>query len=402
MSSPARQLARESPTVTPADAWAADELAQLSALGLRRELEAIESPQGAEVQISGRTFANFSSNDYLGLANDRALIEAAVAAARLHGVGSGASRLLVGDTAAHRALESAAAKWMRSERALAFNSGYAANIGILSTLVGAGDAIFSDELNHASLIDGCRLSRATTVVYPHRDFNALEKLMRAHPARRRLVCTESVFSMDGDRAPLKELVDLGRRFEAALLVDEAHAIGVVGPGGAGACVEAGVASAVDVRVGTLGKALGTFGAFAATSAAVADLLINRARMLIFSTSLPPSICAAARVSIELASTGELQRRAWRNIHRFGEGLSKLGFPSHSSSSIFPVVLGAPGQALAAAQYLRARGILVKAIRPPTVPTGTSRLRFSICASHTEEQIVQALDALGSLEIGNER
>jgi 8-amino-7-oxononanoate synthase len=388
--------------MSPADAWAAAELARLSALGLRRELEAIESPQGAEVRISGRRLANFSSNDYLGLANHPALIDAAAAATRRHGIGSGASRLLVGDTAAHRALESAAAKWTHSERALAFASGYAANIGILSTLVGTGDAIFSDELNHASLIDGCRLSRATTVVYPHRDLDALEKLMDARPGGRRLVCTESVFSMDGDRAPLKELAALCRRFEAAMVVDEAHAMGVVGPSGAGACVDAGLASNVDVRVGTLGKALGTFGAFVATSSAVTDLLINRARTLIYSTSLPPCICAASRVAIELASAGELQRRLWRNIHRFGEGLARLGFPSHSDSSIFPVVLGEPKRALAAAEFLRARGILVKAIRPPTVPMGTSRLRFSICASHTKEQIDRALDALGSLEAPNGR
>jgi 8-amino-7-oxononanoate synthase len=380
----------------PADVWAAEELERLSRLGLRRELDPIDSPQGAEVRISDRVFVNFSSNDYLGLANHPALIKACADAAREHGVGSGASRLLAGDAASHHALEGAVSSWMQSERALLFNSGYAANVGILSALVGPGDAIFSDELNHASLIDGCRLSRASAIVYPHRDLDALEELLRTHPARRRLVCTESVFSMDGDRAPLRALVDLCEKFGAALLVDEAHAIGTVGPAGTGACAEAGLASAVAVRMGTLGKALGTFGAFAATSAALAELLINRARPLIYSTSLPPPICAAALVAIGLASSGELQDRLWRNVRRFGEGLSRLGFQPEASSSIFPVLLGSPKRALEAAKRLRGRGLLVKAIRPPTVPPGTSRLRFSICAGHTDEHIDRALVALKSL------
>ena len=399
MSRSAREL---QPASGPTDEWAAEELQRLSSLGLRRELEPIDSPPGAEVKIAGRAFVNFSSNDYLGLANHPALVEACAAAARRYGVGSGASRLLVGDTASHHALERALATWMQSDRALLFNSGYAANVGILSSLVGVGDVIFSDELNHASLIDGCRLSRASTVVYPHRDLGALKRLLQIHRGRRRLVCSESVFSMDGDRAPVHDLAALCAKFEAGLVIDEAHAIGVIGPTGGGACAEAGLAGGAAVRMGTLGKALGAFGAFAAVSGPVADLLINRARTLIYSTSLPMPICEAARVAVGLASNGALQARLWRNVRRFSEGLSRIGIRADASSCIFPVVLGAPERALAAAKHLRRRGLLVKAIRPPTVPPDTSRLRFSICASHADEHIDLAIDSLESLELENGR
>jgi 8-amino-7-oxononanoate synthase len=399
VSGPARELQGAS---APTDEWAAEELRRLSSLGLRRELEPIDSPQGAEVQIAGRAFVNFSSNDYLGLASNPALAKACASAAQQHGVGSGASRLLVGDTASHHALERALAHWMNSDRALLFSSGYAANVGILSSLVGGGDVIFSDELNHASLIDGCRLSRASTVIYPHCDLGALARLLQTHRGRRRLVCSESIFSMDGDRAPVRELAELCAKFEAGLMIDEAHAIGTVGPRGAGACAEAGLTGSVAVRMGTLGKALGAFGAFAAVSAPVAELLINRARTLIYSTALPIPICEAARVAVALASTGALQARLWRNLRRFSEGLLGIGIRADASSCIFPVVLGAPERALAAAKYLRSRGLLVKAIRPPTVPAGTSRLRFSVCASHTDEHIDLAIDALQSLELENGR
>jgi 8-amino-7-oxononanoate synthase len=380
-----------------ADSWAAEELRRQDALGLRRELEPIDSPQGAEVRICGRTLINFCSNDYLGLASHPALIDACAGAARSDGVGAGASRLLAGDTAAHHALERALSLMMGSKHALLFNTGFAANTGTIPALVGPSDAIYSDELNHASLIDGCRLSGAEVMVYPHADLSALERLLRKPTSGRRLVCTEAVFSMDGDRAPVRGLVELCRVYDAALLVDEAHALGVIGPGGAGLCAEEGIAGAVDVRIGTLGKALGAFGAFAATSANVAALLINRARTLIYSTALPPPICAAAIAAIGLASAGELQRKLAANAERFASGLVRLGFRGGSGSAIFPVVLGNPERALAAAAQLRAKGFLVKAIRPPTVPQGTSRLRFSICTSHTHAQIDGALEALKFLE-----
>jgi 8-amino-7-oxononanoate synthase len=299
--------------------------------------------------------------------------------------------------AAHRSLERRAAAFNGSEDALVFNSGYAANLGILSTLCGPGDAVFSDALNHASMIDGCRLARATTVVYPHCDTAALDRLLRETEARRKLVVTDAVFSMDGDRAPLGALVSLCEQHGAALLVDEAHAIGVLGPRGAGLCEELGLGDRVDLRMGTLGKALGAYGAFVACSAPLRELLFNRARSLVFSTSLPPLVCAAAERAIDLCeSDGALRARLWRNIRRFAAGLTALGLPAQPSSAIFPVVLGEPEAALAASASLRAKGILAKAIRPPTVPPGTSRLRFALAAGHTDAQVDLALKALAEL------
>lgn len=378
----------------PSIGWAEEELAGLESRGLRRELEPLESPQGPVVHVGGKPLINFSSNDYLGLANDKRVIRACISGLHRHGVGAGASRLLVGDTLAHRSLERTLASFGRAEAVLLFNNGYAANVGIIPSLCGTGDVLFSDQLNHASLIDGSRLSRARLVVYPHRDLVALERGLRTVDGRRRLVITESVFSMDGDRAPIGELVALCRRYGAALLVDEAHAIGVVGPQGRGLCEELRVSSSVDIRVGTLGKALGAFGAFALTSRPVVDLLLNRARSLVFSTALPATLCAGAEAGLEiLQSDPALLAALWRNVARFASGLNELGIPAQPSSAIFPVVLREPHRAIRAAKGLRDRGLLVKAIRPPTVPEGESRLRFCISAAHQEAQINQALQAL---------
>jgi 8-amino-7-oxononanoate synthase len=391
------------PSLCAAACWAEEELEQLSQDGLWRHLAPLQSRQGAVIQMAGEKLINFSSNDYLGLAGDPSLAEAAGEGLRQYGVGAGASRLLVGDSAAHHSLEEKIARWMNSESALLFNTGYAANSGILPALCRAGDAIFADELNHASLIDGCRLSRAAVAVYPHCDLAALDRLLRTTPARRRLVCTEAIFSMDGDRAPVAEMIDLCRRHGAALVVDEAHALGILGATGAGLCEELGLAAEVDVRVGTLGKALGAFGAFAAAAQTVVDLLVNRARTLIFSTALPPAICFAAGRAIErVDGEPELRSRLWRNIRQFCEGLLELGIPAQPRSAIFPILLGEPGRAVEAAEHLRKRGVLAKPIRPPTVPAGTSRLRFSLCASHQPEQIALALQALGELEISRVR
>jgi 8-amino-7-oxononanoate synthase len=349
------------------------------------------------VHIGGEPLVNFSSNDYLGLASAPGVRAAAAAALELHGVGSGASRLVVGDTTAHHRLEQRLAAFEGTEAALLFNSGYAANTGIIPALVGPGDAVFSDALNHASLVDGCRLSRARVVVYPHKDVDALAQALEATPARRRLVVTDTVFSMDGDWAPLRELVEVCRAYGAALMVDEAHATGVLGPRGSGLCEELSVAPHVDLRMGTLSKALGSMGAYVATSRVLADLLLNRARPFIFSTALPPAVCAAAEAAVD-AVEGDtaLRERLWRNIRRFSAGLRVLGIPAEPRSAIFPVILGEPGQALDAARRCRDRGLLVKAIRPPTVPEGTSRLRFCLSAGHTEGHIDLALEVLRSV------
>ena len=377
-----------------AQSWAEDEVAALTSKGLLRSLEPLASPQGPVVQLGGVRLVNFSSNDYLGLAAHPKVVAAARAALERWGMGSGASRLVVGDTEAHRLLEAQLKTFEDAEAVLLFNGGYNANLGVLPALVGREDAVFSDALNHASLVDGCRLSRARVEVYPHVQLGALANLLQRTAARRKLVVTDTVFSMEGDVAPLAELVDVCQRAGAALYVDEAHATGVLGSRGAGLCEALGLTHAVDVRMGTLGKALGAFGAYVATSAPVAALLVNKARSLVFSTALPAVVCAAAGAALEvLQSDADLRPRLWRNIHRFHEGLLELGHPSRPASAIFPVVLGSPESATAAAAFLRERGMLVKPIRPPTVPAGTSRLRFALSAAHTPAQLEQALAGL---------
>jgi 8-amino-7-oxononanoate synthase len=362
-----------------------------------RNLEPLESKQGPEVQVGGRRLINFSSNDYLGLAGERRLVEAVGRALQEWGLGAGASRLVVGDFAPHRRLEERLAQFERAEAARLFNSGYAANLALIPALVGAEDAVFSDALNHASIVDGCRLSRARVVVYPHADVERLSETLAQTAAARKLVVTDSVFSMDGDVAPLPALVDVCAQSGAALLVDEAHATGVLGARGAGACEALDVEDRVDVRMGTLSKALGCVGAYAACARPVAELLLSRARSFVFSTALPPALCAAAEEALNvLADEPGRRERLWQNVRRFATGLANLGFQAEARSAIFPVVLGTPERAVAASSRLRELGLLVRAIRPPTVPEGTSRLRFALSAAHTDAQLEAALDALARL------
>jgi 8-amino-7-oxononanoate synthase len=375
-----------------ADAWAREELAELGRRGLLRLLEPLASPQGPVVRLGGQWLLSFSSNDYLGLAADPRLARAFAAGLERWGVGSGASRLVVGDTEAHRRLEARLAAFEGTEAALIFNGGYPANLGLVQALVGRGDLVVSDALNHASLVDGCRLSRAEVAVVPHADVEAVARELARDGFRRRLVVTDAVFSMDGDPAPLGPLVEVCARAGAALLVDEAHATGVLGTRGSGLCEATGVRP--DVRMGTLGKALGGFGAYAATTRAVADLLVNRARSVVFSTTLPPALCEAMVVAIDLLEHDpELRPRLWRNIQRFVDGLRSLGLVAEARSAIVPVILGTPERAVRASAFLRERGLLVKPIRPPTVPEGTSRLRFALSAAHTEAHVDRALQAL---------
>jgi len=375
-----------------ADAWAREELAELSRRGLLRTLEPLASPQGAVVRIGGQSLVSFSSNDYLGLAADARVGRAFAAGLDRWGVGSGASRLVVGDTEAHRKLEARLAVFEGSEAALVLNGGYPANLGLVQALVGRGDLVVSDALNHASLVDGCRLSRAEVAVVPHADVDAVASALSRPGFRRKLVVTDAVFSMDGDLAPLGPLSDACAGAGAALLVDEAHATGVLGTRGSGLCEATGVRP--DVRMGTLGKALGGFGAYAAATRFVADLLVNRARSVIFSTTLPPALCEAMVVALELLEHDpDLRPRLWRNIRRFVDGLRTLGFAAEARSAIVPVVLGTPERAVRASAFLRERGLLVKPIRPPTVPEGTSRLRFALSAAHTEAHVDRALQAL---------
>lgn len=375
-----------------ADAWAREELAELGRRGLLRLLEPLGSPQGPVVRIGGQSLLSFSSNDYLGLAADPRIGRAFASGLERWGVGSGASRLVVGDTEAHRRLEARLAAFEGTDAALIFNGGYPANLGLVQALVGRGDLVVSDALNHASLVDGCRLSRAEVAVVEHGDVEAVRRQLARAGFRRRLVVTDAVFSMDGDSAPLEQLADVCTGAGAALLVDEAHATGVLGARGSGLCEATGVHP--DVRMGTLGKALGGFGAYAATTRAVADLLVNRARSVVFSTTLPPALCEAMVVAIDLLEHDpELRPRLWRNIRRFVDGLRTLGLAAEARSAIVPLILGTPERALRASAFLRERGLLVKPIRPPTVPEGTSRLRFALSAAHTEAHVDRALHAL---------
>jgi 8-amino-7-oxononanoate synthase len=375
-----------------------EELAALEAAGLRRRMRPIDSAQSAEITVDGRRCINFSSNNYLGLADDPRLAMAATQAMVEHGVGAAASRLVSGSLMPHRALEQQLAHWQNTEAALLFNSGYQANVGLVSALVGPGDVVFSDALNHASIIDGCRLSRAQVVIYRHNDITHLETLLQTHGGRRRLIVTDSVFSMDGDRAPLEDIGAIAHRNEALWAVDDAHAIGVYGTAGAG--LSRGLP--IDVRMGTFGKALGSFGAFVAGSAPIVELIFQRARSFIFTTALPIPVVAAASRAVVLMQEPEAQARRKRLQHHanflHGE-LQRRGFLLPSTPShILPIRVkdGTPQSAMRASDALLARGLFVQGIRPPTVPVGTARLRLTLMATHTEAQLAHALQAFEEL------
>jgi 8-amino-7-oxononanoate synthase len=380
---------------SPRLAWIAAELEALAEKGLRRSLDPLGSGQGATVSVGGRRLVNLSSNDYLGLATDPRVVEGACASARAEGAGSGASRLVAGDLPVHGRLEARLAEWSGQEAALLFGSGYHANAGVPPALVGRDDAVFADVLNHASILDGCLLSRAELVRYRHGDVEDLSDLLARTRARRKLVVTDAVFSMDGDAAPLRPIAGLCEHHGAMLYVDEAHAAGVLGPTGAGLAEALGVRDRVDVHMGTLGKALGAAGAYVAGARDLTDLLTSRARTFVFTTALPPAACGAALAALEIVAT-EPERRARLEAlsARMKAGLGALGFDvARVVAPIFPVVLGSEARALAVAAALRARGFLVRAIRPPTVPRGTSRLRVSLRADHTEAQVDAFLAAL---------
>lgn len=369
------------------------ELRELEAAHRLRVPRVLEGAQGPLSTVDGAPVLNLASNDYLGLAGDPRLAGAAAAALEASGLGAGASRLVTGNHRAHVELEAALGDWLRYAGVRLFNSGYAANTGVLGALMRAGDAVFSDELNHASIIDGCRLSRAEVVVFPHRDLAALEAaLSRAGARRRRIVVSESLFSMDGDLADVAALAALCRRYEAALVLDEAHAVGVLGPEGRGVAAAVGVVP--DVLIGTCGKALGTFGAFAATTRAVADLLWNRARPFVFSTGMPPALAAATLASLEIVrgAEGEAKRRTLAaHARRFRDLVPRAG--GAEGSPIAPIVIGDDREVMALSARLLERRLLVQGIRPPTVPPGTARLRVGLGATMSTQQIEGAAMAI---------
>ena len=375
-----------------------DALSQLEAAGLLRRPLRISGPQGPEVEIEGRRVLCFCSNNYLGLANHPALVEASAASAHHDGVGAAASRLITGTMDSHRQAEVAFADFLGAPATVLFSTGYSANLGTIQALVGPGDAIFSDALNHASLIDGCRLSRATVHVYSHRDSDHLESLLRDHRSRSRraLIVTDSLFSMDGVTAPLRDIATLARSFDAGLLVDEAHALGVFGPNGRGLSAAMGIEP--DVVVGTLGKSFGVAGAFVAASEAVVGLIKNRARSFVYSTAPPPMIARAAVAALQLVREADDARTSLlRNAELLRSGLRTLGFKiPDENSQILPVFIGNNERTMQLSAKLLDRGVFVQGIRPPTVPAGTARLRLTPMATHRPEHIERAIDAFASL------
>jgi len=376
----------------------ARQLEALRACALDRHLREISSPQGVIVDLDGKRLVNFSSNDYLGLANDPQLREAATKAIAEFGVGAGASRLIGGTQSPHVRLENALTKWKGTQAALCFSSGYAAALGTIPALVDKNDAIILDKLCHASLIDGAKLSGATLRVFPHNHLGKLKRHLewarQKNSAARILIITESVFSMDGDRAPLPEIVKLKKEFGAQLFLDEAHAIGVIGRNGRGLAVEENLSQEIDVQMGTLSKALGVSGGYICGSRDVTEWLINRARSFIFSTAPPPALAAAAKAAVDFLSSteGEKRRqRLWRNIDILAEE-----FSIRPASAIVPWIIGDEKTTLAAAQNLQDAGFFVPAIRYPTVAKGTARLRITVSAAHEAAQLRSLTGAIKRL------
>jgi glycine C-acetyltransferase/8-amino-7-oxononanoate synthase len=370
-------------------------LSELEELGLYRRTRLVSGPQGPNVVLDGRPVLLLCSNNYLGLADHPRVREAAAEAALRWGVGAGASRLVSGTMTVHSRLEQRLAAFKGTEAALLFGSGYLANLGVIGTLARAGDVVFSDELNHASIIDGCRLSRAEVFVYAHNDVEHLAWGLAQAGPRAALVVTESVFSMDGDVAPLAEICELAQRHDTRVVVDEAHATGCLGAGGRGAVAAAGLEREV-VVVGTLGKALGSYGAFVACDGELVQLLTNTARPLIFSTAPPPPAVAGALAALELL---EQQPRRVARLHANAQvlrgELAREGFDvSGSTTQIVPLIVGDAATAMRVCEAALERGVFAQAIRPPTVATGTSRLRLAVMATHTKDELREAARALG--------
>jgi 8-amino-7-oxononanoate synthase len=376
------------------------QLGELAEAGMLRRLRTIAGAQGPRVVLEGQEVLLLCSNNYLGLADHPLLIEAARQAMNRFGAGSGGSRLISGSMEIHERLEERLASFKGAGAALLFNSGYAANTGILQGLLGPDDVIFSDELNHASIIDGCRLSRARTVVYPHGETVALEALLEEESRRRKgrwLIVTDGVFSMDGVLAPLPELCRLKERFEALLMVDDAHGTGVLGATGRGTGEHFGCLNRIDLHMGTLGKALGTFGAYVAADRAVIDTLINRSRSFIFSTSLPPAVPASALAALDVVQSAEgasLRRQLKRNCEVFTRRLQQGGIDlPETASPIIPIHTADPEPTMEAARRLLEEGIFVQGIRPPTVPAGRCRLRTTVMATHHRQELEHAADLI---------
>ncbi len=374
-----------------------DYLRQLQKQHLLRNILSIKSETGPVVNIDGRPVILMASNNYLGLASHPKLKQAAISATERYGVGTGASRLISGTLTPHTELETALARFKQTQAALVFGSGYMANLGLIPALIGSGGLILADRLSHASLIDGCRVSRASLRVFHHRDLTHLERLLIRRPPRRDiLIVTEGIFSMDGDLSPLPDLIDLAEKYEARLLVDDAHGTGVMGLHGRGSLEHFGVESRLPFHMGTLSKALGTSGAYVVGPESVIRYLVNRSRPFIYTTAPPPATAAASLAAIEVLQAEPARRsRLWENRQYFYAGLQELGFlMTDSVSPIIPIVIGRPEKATAMANRLLELGVYAPAIRPPTVPKDTSRIRATVTSEHSRDQLSAALAAFG--------
>lgn len=372
-----------------------EEISRLTALGLKRTLRLVQGPQGPRVTMDGQEVVLMCSNDYLGLASHPLVKEAAIKAIEKWGTGAGASRLVSGNMEAHVILEERIREFKRAPSALLFNSGYNANMGLITALADRSTEVFSDRLNHASIVDACVLSRARVKRYPNRDVDALEGLLKASTSKKKLIVTDSVFSMDGTIAPLPDIIGLLERHNAMLVIDDAHATGVLGESGRGSLEHFRMEGHPEVvQMGTLGKALGGFGAFVTAEQEVIDLLISRARPFIYTTALPPSVCAASTEAINIIEKNQgLIRKLWENTSTVTRGLKEAGFDTMGSETpIIPVKIGDNHKVMEASRKLLEHGVFVQGIRPPTVPEGTSRLRVTVTAAHTGEDLKKALAA----------
>ncbi len=372
-------------------------LGEIRDRGLYRRMRMISGPQGPRVLLDGKPVLLLCSNNYLGLADHPRVREAAAEAAMRYGASAGASRLVSGTMRIHRRLEDRLAEFKGYERSLLFGSGYLANTGVIQTLARAGDVVFSDELNHASLVDGCRLAGAQTFVYRHCDLDHLAWGLEQAGGRGSLIVTDGVFSMDGDVAPLEGIVELARRHDARVMVDDAHGTGATGPGGRGSVAAAGLEDEVDILVGTLGKALGSYGAFVCCERRMAKYLINTARTFIFSTALAPPQVAAGMAALELLRENPGRpEKLLRNAATLREALNEQGLPAPTGTTqILPLVIGNADDAVAVSETALERGVFAQAIRPPTVPAGTSRLRLTVMASHTKTELREAAQTIAN-------
>lgn len=370
------------------------ELTRIKAAKGFRHIRSQRPIDSTHVAIEGKTYLVMNSNNYLGLTDCLHVRESAIQAIHQYGTGSGGARLTSGNNPLYEELEAALADFKGTEAALVFNTGYMANVGIISSLIGKEGYIFSDALNHASIIDGCRLSRGTTRVFAHKDMGQLERLLEEVPVEvPKLIVSDGVFSMDGDLAPVSDICDLAGKYNALVMIDDAHATGVIA-GGRGTAHAFNCQKRVDLQVGTLSKALASEGGFVATSQKFRDYLVNKARSFIFSTALSPATIGAALGSlIELKEHPEVQKRLVRNQVFMEKLLHNRGIACQTESPIFPILVGSNERALQLADYMYDRGILLSAIRPPTVPEGQSRLRLTVTAAHTEEELAQVADVL---------